>query len=340
MGDLSEDTRKMSEKFKVSQSKVNTWLRCHLASYYKYVKKLAKKKKARPLVFGTIVHEMVEANANSDNPFDKLKEIDKQQGAMFASEREEYGNLIEDVTNIMTDYFDFWPEKSMRFIRHNKKAAEHVFEVDIGDDIVATGKLDAIGVTPNKLRWLVEHKSGRNLPNEDHRWRNLQSNLYIKIMEIIGLKPVDGTCWDYIRSKPPTKPQLKKDGTLSTRKLDTLPSAVKVAFKEHGISLNNPAAKAILEEAIANRRNYFQRIFTPAKPRIMEKVFKEFFEAARDMRDNLGKKTFRHFGRHCEWCEYEGLCRAELTGGDVDFLIAKDYTTIKKSADYEPDFEA
>lgn len=330
----------MSEKFKVSQSKVNTWLRCKLAANYKYVEKLAKKKKPRPLVFGTIAHEMVEANANGDDPFEVLEKIDQEQGKMFRSEREEYGNLIEDVTNIMSEYFSFWDPKSLRFIRHNKKSAEHVFEVDIGDDIIATGKLDGIGVTPNKLRWLVEHKSGRNLPNEDHRWRNLQSNLYIEIMEILGLKPVDGTCWDYIRSKPPTKPQLKKDGTLSTRKLDTLPSAVLSTMKELKIPTNDPTAKAILKEATTNRRNYFQRIFTPVKPKVKEKIFKEFFEAARDMRDNLGKKVFRHFGRHCEWCEYEGLCRAELTGGDVDFLIAKDYTTIKKPADYEPDFEA
>jgi hypothetical protein len=76
------------------------------------------------------------------------------------------------------------------------------------------------------MNWLLEHKNHKSFPNADHRWRNLQSSVYIRFIEMMGWWKVEGTLWDYIRSKPPTRPQILKSGGVSSRDLDSLPQVV------------------------------------------------------------------------------------------------------------------
>lgn len=64
-------------KLEVHQSSLKTWRRCHREYYYKYILKVEKRRKANALVRGTIVHAMIEAKANEQDPwevFDKYIE--------------------------------------------------------------------------------------------------------------------------------------------------------------------------------------------------------------------------------------------------------------------------
>lgn len=334
----------MSKPFKLSQSKANTYRRCRRAYWFKYVQKLRRKLKARPLQFGTMVHEMLEGDANGKNPFKILKRMAKTDEKMFRSQAEEWGQIVDDTRVIMTEYFIHWDhapkDKRIEPITIKKKTAEHTFEVEIAKDIVATGKIDMFAKTPNKLRWLVEHKTFARMPNEDHRWRNLQSVVYFRVNDMLGLPSLDGTCWDYIRSKPPTAPQFKQDGTLSARALDTLPTKVLEAFKEAGIKATDKKYAPLIKLAEANRRNYFDRVFTPIKEDVVDVVWEDFIHTAKEMADNHGRVKDRHIGRHCDWCEFESLCRAEMMGMDADFIRSKDFEIREKHDEEEPDFEA
>lgn len=326
--------------FRVSNSKVKMWRKCRQAYHFRYVERLRRKRVARPLMFGRLVHDMIEAYANADEPFNVLDAAVKEQGPMFKAEREEYGDLANDVRIIMTEYFDHdWKKnEQLTYARMNKKGAEHTFEVEIADGLVCEGKIDAIAKTPNRLRWLVEHKSFGRLPSDDHRWRDMQSNLYVRIIEMLGLDPVDGVCWDYISSKPPGTPQLLKDGTLSKKMMITLPTKIRQVLKEH--KLKEKDYPRLLQMAAQNTSQYFVRIFAPTKKKVVDYLYEGFVKTALEIRDFHGKRQDMVIDRHCDWCDFEPICRARLTGGDVDFLKKKEYTVSEKFTREDPDFEA
>ena len=331
-----KDDNKAGE-FNVSQSKVKTWRKCHYAYHLRYVEKLRKKTKSRPLQFGSIVHRMLEAEAEGDDPFGVLKKVEKENSKVFRAEREMYGEIIDDIRQIMTEYFAYWPEKDLRFERHDGKSGEHEFKIELYQfqlhGVFWVGKIDAIGKTPNKLRWAVEHKTFNRKPSDDERWRNLQSSTYIKAIDILGWGEVDGMCWDYIRSKPPTRPGVLQDGKISQRNIDTLPITIRETLKEAGKREKDYAG--FLDRSKQSLTDWFSRIHTPVDTSVVQNVFDDFLFSIREMIDGHGKCKDKNIERHCSWCDYEGICRAELQGNDVDFIIQKDYERGTKD-EYEP----
>lgn len=272
---------------------------------------------------------MLEAHANDENPMKVLKTAEKEQGKLFRAEHELYGDIINDTRIIMDEYFAFYAKNDVEFIPLGGKYAEHEFNVDLGDGITATGKIDAYA-RRNRLKWMVEHKSfGNQMPNEDARWRDLQSSVYIRIGEMLGWPRVDGLLWDYIRSKPPGTPQFLKNGRVARRAIDTLPAKIREFVAANRKQVGGDADR-LMSMAKGNVTRYFQRIFVPTKPAVIDKVFADFVETAKEMRDLHGKRRARTVDRHCSWCDYESLCRAELRGGDVDFLKEKDFEVSKR----------
>jgi len=185
-------------------------------------------------------------------------------------------------------------------------------------------KIDAFARTPNKLRWLVENKTGKSIPGVDERWRNLQTAVYFRGAEMMGIKPFDGVCWNFITSKPPTVPQLKQDGTLSARQITTLPAVVKATIRNHGLKAKD--YKVLIERAGKSASEWFERDYTPRLEATIDSLFKDFVETAQEIQDFHGKRKQRTIDKHRGWCDYERICRAELTGGDPDYVIEREYT--------------
>lgn len=297
---------------------------CHYAHYQKYVEGLRKKKIKRPFMFGRIVHEMVEAEANGDNPFQVLDNIDLTNKKLFRAEQEMYGDIIEDIRCIMQEYFEFWKKSGFTYVRKKGKSAEHAFEIEVEKGIVYKGKIDGFG-KHNGLKWLVEHKTFTREMNDDDRWRNIQSAVYIWAVRELGLFDPDGTMWDYVKSKPPTVPQLLKDGTMSQRAIDSLPSVVNKFLKEN--QLKPTKYKEFLEQQKGNREKFFKRVFTPISEDVIQMIWGDFMESAREIAEFGEEKQTRNIGFHCKTCDFEALCRAELQGLDVDFVRSREYTT-------------
>lgn len=330
----------MGNIFRVSQSKAKCWRKCRQAYWYRYVEKLRRKLVGRPLKFGRIVHDMLEVMANGGDPFKFLKKLAISEDQMFRSQREEWGNLVDDVRIIMSEYIEHWENSDLKPIKLKGKSAEFTFEVEIAKGIIATGKLDKIAKSKG-LRWLVEHKTFGQMPNDDHRWRNIQPALYLEINDRLGLPPLDGILWDYIRSKPPTVPQRLNSGKMSARGLDSLPLRIVETFKEKGINIKEPKFKGLLKSAEANRSRYFSRVYNSVKPKVVKILFSDFVNTAQEMKELHGKleARVRNIDRHCDWCEFEPLCRAHLMGMDVDFIKKREYTVNEKYEAPEPDFE-
>jgi hypothetical protein len=72
---------------------------------------------------------------------------------------------------------------------------------------------------------------------------------------------------------------------------------------------------------------YFDRVYTPTKKKVVDFLFGEFIETAHEIEELHGKSKRMTIGRHCDWCDYEAICRARLQGSDVDYVIEHDYTT-------------
>lgn len=305
----------------INQSRVYAWRNCRQAFHYKYVEEIVPKRMARPLAFGTLVHQMLEAGintGNADKAFDVLKEINPENKRIFKEEKEYYGEILEDIYLIMDEYYAYWPESELTFlpIGPNKARSEIKFEFET-KRFIAEGTMDAIARTPNRMVWLVEHKTHGDLPSEDHRWRNLQSAVYLTAIKELKLATPSGVLWNYISSKSPTLPEyLEKSGRLSKREIVTLPNVVMAQLQAYSLSQADPNHRELLDAAIACRQRYFQRIYTPLSPRVTSQLWQGFVDTAHEIIDNAGRRD-KNISRACEWCSYEPLCRAELTGGDL-----------------------
>lgn len=316
----------MSDRFQVSQSKIKKWRMCHFAYHARYVEHLKRKVKSRPLTFGTIIHEMLDVHANGGDPFAKLDEIGKLNIKLFAAEREMYGEIVEDCRAIMEAYFSYYENDPLKYIRYNKSYAEHWLEVDLSDELLFVMKVDAFSKSGKGFRWITENKTFSRLPGDDDRWRNLQSSVYLKAAELLGMKPFDGMLWNYIKSKAPKIPQINQSGSVSIRDIDTLPSVVLRTLAENDISPDDAASRTLLERAERNIPNYFFRIYTPINQAVVDMVYEDFVDTAHEVMECHGKKKDRNIDRHCSWCDYEPICRAELTGADADFVREREYT--------------
>jgi hypothetical protein len=124
---------------------------------------------------------------------------------------------------------------------------------------------------------------------------------------------------------------LLKNGTLSTRELDSLPQVVEDTLKQY--KLNPKKYGELIDAQRRNMSSYFQRIFTPIKKAVVDNLYQDFISSARQLMDiNFKKGVPRSIGKHCDWCEFEPLCRAALQGSDEDFVKEREYV-VRKNED-------
>lgn len=294
----------------------------------KFVLMLRRKKIKRPFMFGTIIHNIAEAEFERQDWTEVLDKIELDNKKLFRREVEMYGDIIEDIRDIMTDYFEYWnnhPTDAVKPIKHDGRRSEHEFRIELRKGLWFTGKIDAV-VKARKMKWVMEHKSFARMPSEDDRWRSVQAAVYFKALEAMGFDEIDGVLWDYVSSKPCNTPgQLTATGRVSQARIDSLPTRVRRWIKEEGHKKKDFAK--LLADAEANRKSRFIRIYSPVKRPIVELIWSDFVDTAEEMADFHGKKKDQNIGRHCSWCDYQALCKAEATGSDIDWIINREYTT-------------
>jgi hypothetical protein len=60
---------------------------------------------------------------------------------------------------------------------------------------------------------------------------------------------------------------------------------------------------------------------------VVDIIWDGFVETAKEIQQEHGTKKAQTVGRHCSWCDYDMLCKAEATGSDMDFVMRSHYTT-------------
>ena len=83
------------------------------------------------------------------------------------------------------------------------------------------------------------------------------------------------------------------------------------------------------------RDDWFIRTFTPFSRGIVDNIWKGFIETAKEMKEGHGERKNKSIAEHCKWCDFQALCKAELTNSDVDFVREHHYYVEEKSHEDE-----
>lgn len=312
--------------FSISQSKLKAWRECKRRYFYKHIEQIQKKKRPRPLLRGTIMHQMLEDHIEGKDPWKSFKKAVKKHGKMFKEEIEEFGDLPHQIEVLMQGYFNYYKPDPLKYIKHKGKKSEWLFEVDLPSctGITLKGRFDTAARTKDKRVWLVEHKCHKSLPTNEFKFTDIQSVLYSWAMPKMGLPEPDGVCWDYTRAKTPTTPKVLKSGELSkAESIDTTWTVYRDVIIKQGLNLKDyKDMKQLLE---GKEEDFYKRVFLPLSPTVTDNMLEETVITAKEMRRRAGKDTTRTIARHCDWCEFSDLCRAEFTGLDAKHIRKYNY---------------
>lgn len=310
----------------LSFSSIRDWKTCRQLSYYKKVKKLRRKRVGMALRRGDLIHKVLEAyHKGKQDWLDVIKEAREAFAQLTEEEQTFYGTLPDEVERLMTGYFEKYRGQLGRTI-----AAEVEFgqnngpSIEILPGVFVRGKIDRVYMDPRGL-WVEEHKStSMNWPTEGFRLYDLQSALYIRVIEKMGWGTPLGVVYDYIKTKPPIVPKLLKKGGLSrAKKMRTDYPTYLNAIKENNL---NPAD--YLEELERAKQNvFYERKHLPKPPHIIDALLEELRVISIEM-PRLIHYPYRNLRRECETrCEFFPICSAELLGLDVDFILKTEYVT-------------
>ena len=323
--------------FKVSHSKIKLARKCLWAYKQKYILKLRAKAKSRPLMIGSLVHECLESHFRDGHYLPVIRNWKKEElDKMFKEEQALNSDIIPLVKSLMRGYIKRWDELGLEMIW-----VEHEFNIEISPGIWLNGKIDGLAKCSKGLKWLVEHKTCKKMPGEEIRINDIQAILYSRMLPLMGDDIPNGVIWDYLRTKPPAKPELLKSGGLSTRKnIDTLPEVYLREIHRHGLDVNG--YQDILTELENKKDNFFRQIRLPFSKNMGDIVLEELVIDSQELvrREALykddGIDTFtRHLSRDCSWCDFKTLCHAELKGDDTEYILKHDYKKAEKRDEKE-----
>lgn len=314
-------TREVDNVPLITQSMLKAARKCWRLYHNRYVLELGRKKPVLQLFRGTIIHEMVDARAlGSVDPMDILKKYAREYKKLLNEEKDYYGDLIEECRRIFFAYCRHWGDEELKY-----EQCEIPAFTDLLPEIRFAGTIDKIAIDKHGRRWIMDHKTHKNFPDEGQRMADIQLVLYVWAWNRWNPdQKVSGIIWDYIRTKPPTIPHLLKKGGLSKAQIDTDYYTYMKAIKEN--KLNPKDYQDILEKLDDQVSPFFERVPLPnPSAALIDSVVNDAKDTA-SMIVNLGKvmKT-RHLSRDCSWCEFNALCQAEIRGLDVSFVMKSQY---------------
>lgn len=199
------------------------------------------------------------------------------------------------------------------------------------DTISTPAVIDLVTQDDNGI-WLWEHKTGKEIPDSERRLKDLQTMVYVAILEEHLGYEIVGIVWNYLRTKEPVLPNVLKGGAgagrVTIRKdIDTTWEVYRAAIVENGEDPDDEYY-AEVRDRLQDRE---ERVFFPRHrlPVLQSEevllrdfvVSAEEIETARALKE--GYIPIRNVGYGCTWCPFEKVCRAAILGGDQDDVIAR-----------------
>ena len=313
----------------ISFSRVASYMSCPYAHYLGYELGVRSAKPQRPLYFGTDFHKLLETRHDPEALKAAKAEIEETYYAIPAQWQSELGpDYLEALFSIFEDYCDIYKDAPVPSI------TEHEFNIPMfehnDEPYIFKGKIDELykrksRSTGEKFIKIGEHKTFNRRPDNSTLVMNVQKNLYAKAVQILwGILPRT-VIWDYIHSKPASHPVwLEKSKRFSSAKSNLItPYSWRRACTEQGITDERVLARA--DEFQGNIPAFFFRVEQDYDPRMVEDTWQGFkFQAGLIARYGHRNIT-KNMTRNCSYCQYRDICYTQLTGGNVEYLVEKNY---------------
>lgn len=302
-------------------------MHCPYQHWLRYVAGLKKKKPDRPLYFGTDFHKLLELRNDPKALKDAKEKIKDTYYEMPASWQGDLGDTyIEDLFTIFKDYRRLYDGV------RQPQITEHDFKLDVGnckgEPIVFVGKIDELYLLKRKRVKSItvgEHKTFTNKPNMDILVMNTQKCLYAKAVQFLrGILP-DRVKWDYIKSVPASEPiwleKTKRFSEAYSTKIT--PLSWERACKSRGITDPDILEKGRRYQG--NISEFFFQVELGIDPKMVDVIWDGFIYTAKQIIRFGEKNQTRNVTRDCSWCTYHDICYTEMTGGDVQYVIDRDF---------------
>ena len=312
----------VNDKLSVSNSRLNLFRRCHRAHYYKYCWNIVPKRKGEALERGSAIHACLEAYYKGKSWKKEWKKFrDKWEAEHLSEEKELLGDIPQMVYDLMENYIQCYEveEEDMDYLE-----TELHFQVPLAEGIELEGYIDYIA-RDDKGIVIGETKTHKVFPNNDVRLFNAQSSIYAWVLnEKLSMyeEPIKRIVWNYIKAKQPTEPQVLKNGKLSTKKIDSTPYTVSKTIKRLGLDEKDYADLISAQ----SYDNYFRRHELRINKGVMNSIVEDTISTAKQIKNNPLLKD-RNLGKDCSFCDYRGICQAELIDPDADlsYILKVDY---------------
>lgn len=303
----------------LSYSRFTTYLSCPYKHFLAYEEGWQRKIKDRPLYFGTDFHRLLEVRGQQDKIDEVMQEITDQFYDLPSDQQTALGNdYPTDIYSIFLDYCETWKDAPL------PSKTELEFMIPLGkykgEPIYFHGFIDEIYERDDGIT-IGEHKTFSKMPAKDFLVMNTQKSLYaVAVKKMYGEFPKT-ILWDYIHSQPASYPiwleKSQKFSTAATNKVT--PYSYKRACEERGIECTDS------EKYQGNIVNFFFRTEMDYTPEMIQGVWQGFKYTCKDIVQHGKENETKNLTYNCSWCQYRDICHAELTGGNVDAILEKDY---------------
>lgn len=317
----------------ISYSRVASWMTCPYQHYLRYEMGVKRNKKARPLYFGTDFHKLLETRKDAYACAKAMDSITEKYYEMPADFQSDLGaDYLENLFRIFAEYCSVYGNEPL------PTCTEIDFSFPMftakGEPYYFMGKIDEVykrkdKETGEKYIKVGEHKTFSRRPTLESLAMNMQKFLYAKACSFLyGMFP-RVVIWDYISSKPAPCPVWVIPGKFSTAARNSAtPYSFRLACSDRGITDTEILAQA--DEYKDNIEKYFFRVNDYISPETTEKVWQGFEYQAQLIAEHGKENRTKNLCRNCAYCEYKDICYAELTGGNVEYTISKDYKVFRR----------
>lgn len=321
----------------LSFSQISTYLRCRQEWRYIYQENLAPRIDTRPLSLGSAVHMglatalreyyygQVPVEDGVRKGVESWRERELARDDLFEEEIEAVYQVAADAEQIAIRTLRKLPIDEWETVTDpaGTPMIEYHFTVPLKGWGGFHGYIDWVGRhKPTGQIWLVDWKVRGSFQPYEAEEVNLQNAAYQYAIFRILRKPLVGTITFQISNKPPTKPKLNKDGTMSRALIKTDWETYKAALLEAGL---NPDDYLDMAEKLSTVE-FFRLAKEYRTMDTVRRVWKEVIElTAREIRRST-KIVVRSLGyRTCNGCAYRQLCLAELGDEDVEYIRETHY---------------
>ena len=323
-----------------SASKVARIRRCKHAFYYSDILELQRKYQSIAPTRGKLLHDCLQQHYSGKDWTLPIKELKLEWDKMFDEEKEEWGNLPQELYRIMRGYLLAYKNVDAKY---KTLATEVYFEMPIGSHTYI-GYIDWIYEDEQGV-WIVDHKTVKSIPSELELYMDMQTLLYYdacrndpNLVKLLDGKKLAGVVFNHLRTKAPREPSVLKSGSISKAACDTDVATYFETVRKNGLNIDD--YKDMVDKLKGNV--FFKRTRIPVSD-ITLSILKGEISASLDdvdryktLYEKYGEKCKMYFPRttmkqRCSWdCEFFQLCTSELAGMNIDGLLEERYEKREK----------